>query len=111
MIVTIIIVSLALTWLGYETKWLTIRLATDETYAEYDKRILGGMTNKVIEYELKYQDWLKERYEPALVYGSIEGSKLTNIDPRDRWMVEDEDLTKRRNGEMLYQRGTQCNRW
>lgn len=31
MIATIIIVGLALAWLGHETKWLTIRLAYGET--------------------------------------------------------------------------------
>ena len=111
MIPSLIIIALAFAWLGYESDWLRIRLAIGETDAEYDKRILTAMRIEWEEKQSAYREWLTERYEPALVYGSIEGSKLTNIDPRDQWMIEAEDLTKRRRGEMLYQRGTQCNRW
>ncbi len=36
MIAAIIIVGIALAWLGYETQWLTLRLSYRETIAEYD---------------------------------------------------------------------------
>ena len=106
MFITILIVSLAFAWLGYESDWLTIRLPCDETDAEYDKRILTAMRIEWEAQQLQYREWLTERYEPTLTYGSIEGNKIDKIDPRDRWMVAEEDLTKRRNGEMIYQRGS-----
>ncbi len=43
MIAAIIIVGIALAWLGYETQWLTLRLSYRETIAEYDRRILAEM--------------------------------------------------------------------
>ncbi len=43
MIATIIIVGLALGWLGHESHWLTIRLAIGESIEDYDKRIPGAM--------------------------------------------------------------------
>ncbi len=103
MIATILILSLAFYWLGLETDWLRIRLEMGETLDQYDKRILTTMESKYTpEEELAYQEWLKKRYEPKYKWGAPADNQ---IDPRYKWMVIEEDLEKRRNREMIYQRG------
>ena len=114
MIATIIIVSLALYWLARETDYLRIRLlvgilAYDDS--DYETEYDGSDSVFLDDYELQakesiediaYEAWLKKRYEPKYVYG---GFPDKSIDPRDKWMAAEENLHKRRNGEMPYQRG------
>jgi len=106
MIATILIVGIALYWLMRETKWLMIRLKAYETIAQYDARILGAMEREYQDgqrrYQERHQKWLDGRYADKVHYG---GGESDEVDPRDRWMVVEEDLEKRRNGEMPYQRG------
>ena len=51
---------------------------------------------------LAYQVWLEDRYEDKISYG---GGEVDHVDPRDKWMVTEEALARRRNGEEIYQRG------
>jgi hypothetical protein len=106
MTATIIVVGMAFYWLMRETRWLTIRLEAYETIEQYDARILGAMEAEEQEkqgrYQEHYQKWLDARYAEKTNYG---GGETDHVDPRDKWLVVEEDLEKRRNGEMLYQRG------
>lgn len=50
--------------------------------------------------ERKYQLWLARRYAPK-----VKHNPATTIDPRYKWMADEERRTTRRNGEMPYQHG------
>lgn len=116
MIVTIIIVSLALGWLGRETDWLRVRLlvgsgiAIDDLIIDIENEFDGSDADFSMDYDLQlkeakqeidYQEWLNKRYAPKYKYGS---PRENTIDPRDKWMVIEDDLRARRNKEMIYQR-------
>jgi len=102
MIIASIIIGLAFYWLGVETNWLRVRLEVGESLQEYDKRILASIEADWLQRQIEYQAWLEEYHAPILKYGSLQDNQ---IDPRDKWLKTEEDLTKRRNGEMIYQRG------
>ena len=102
MIATIIIVGLALYWLGIETDWLRVCLEAYETIDQYDKRILDAMLNETPKEVDELKAWLTQYPEPKLKYnfGNMDAEV---INARDRWMVAEDDRKARRNGEMVYQ--------
>lgn len=55
-----------------------------------------------IERDRKYQVWLVKRYVPKI---RSKPATSDTIDPRYKWMADEERLTARRNGEMPYQHG------
>jgi len=111
MIVVIIIIGVAWGWLMVKTDWLRIRLMVGEHHQldmepDYD----GSNSVYLDDYQLQldetlrdyqYQCWLDKRYEVKYSWGSL---KENTIDHRDKWLKVEEDLAKRRRGEMLYQR-------
>ena len=101
MLATIIIVGLALYWLGIETDWLRICLEAYETIDQYDKRILDAILNETPKEDDGYQKWLAKLYEPKLKYGL--GGDAEVVDARYQYMVVEDDRRARRNGEMVYQ--------
>jgi len=104
MLITILIIISALYWLGIESKWLTIRLPADETLKEFDRRILAEIKAEYDAKEADYNKWLEARYAPKLVMCYQQDKEVIN--PRDEWMAAVESQDKRRNGEMIYQRGS-----
>ena len=112
MIATILIVGLAFYWLCRETDYLSIRLEAWESIEQFDKRFMSSLEKDYeiengetyLEYEERYQLFLKYRYAPKLVYGNIKDCE-DKVDARDQWMQKEENLQARRNGEMIYQRG------
>ena len=65
MIVSLVLMSLALAWLGYESDWLRVRLPVRETLSEYDKRILTQLELR----DREYQAWKVEQDRPRYKYG------------------------------------------
>ena len=113
MIISLASILLAFYWLMLETDWLRIRLLADESYQEYDARILKQIDNEWeasgrADDERAYEAWLRKRYEPKLVYGFIDRQQ---DNPQDQWLAKEENLAKRRAGEMIYQRGSKVNAW
>ena len=104
MLTSIILIILGFIWLGIESKWLTIRLPANETLTEYDCRILSQIKTEWESKESRYQEWLAKRYESKLVLCPQQDKECIN--PRDNWMVIEDDLQSRRRGEMIYQRGS-----
>jgi len=111
MIATIVIISLALYWLGRETDWLRVRLLVGSIMADADIELDydGSDIDYLADYESQLQEaitdaayyaWLKEYHAPKYRYAS---PKENQVDPRYRWMVKEDDVRARRNGEMLYQ--------
>jgi len=101
MVPTLIIIALSLYWLLLESDYLRVRLSRGETLSEYDKRILDRIKQDYDAKEIQYSAWLASRYETKLVYGSAPGLDY----PQYKWMTIEDDVQKRRSGEMLYQRG------
>lgn len=113
MIAAIIIISLALGWLLIETNFMRVRLLVG-CFEDIDHELNfdGSDIDYLADYERQleeavldadYQAWIDERHAPKLVYNNRHnGDKVA---PRDKWLVLEEDLTKRRLGEMIYQRG------
>lgn len=107
MIVTLLTIALAYVWLLYETDWLKVRLPMGETDAEYDSRVLNQLdaeykASAQYKYDQAYGEWLRRRYEPILVRGFDD---YMEDYPQDKWLEKEEQLSARRNGEMIYQRG------
>ena len=109
MIATLLVIALAFYWMLRETDYLRVNLC-GESLAEYDKRILGEMERewleKQAEKEKQYQEWLKQRYEPKYIHTCLDKCQPQSNDyPQYKWKRVEEDREKRRNGEMIYQRG------
>jgi len=104
MILSILIILSGFYWLMLESNFLRVRLPVGNDYAEYDKMILAQIKAEWEAKEQAYQDWIDKRYEPKLRL-CLQQDKDT-IDRRDKWLAENEDLQARRNGEMIYQRGS-----
>ena len=107
-----IIMILAFTWLGYETDWMRVRLLVGVISIWHDELPyhIGYQDSDFVDAdalnwkhtEAEYQAWLDKRYKPKLVYGFRDHA----IDyPQYKWQADEEDLRKRRAGEMIYQRG------
>ena len=109
MIATIIIVTTALAWLMYETNFLRVNLC-EETIAEYDRRILAELDRQGTIKEAQYQAWCAKRYEVKERHASLSRFMVDQQAdyPQYNWMQVEEDLNKRRCGEMIYQRGRGC---
>jgi len=106
--IAIIIIILAFTWLLLESDFMRVRLPVAETIKEYDNRMLYNIKmewtlNKIAE-DLRYNRWLEKRYAPVIKI-CFQRDRET-INPRDQWMQDEEDSSKRHNGEMIYQRGS-----
>ena len=115
MIAALTIIGIAFYWLLRETDYLRVRLPVGyiecELDIDFDHTYDGSDFIYYSDYELllekaiedkAYQDWLTKEREPKLVYGGID---RTSDYPQYNWQAVEEGLTKRRNGEMLYQRG------
>ena len=93
----------------------------DKLIAEASSRI-GMLGIKVIKssgevgYFVNTGDGLKQVNQVEFIKASHSGgsgkakiyydpAELDTVDPRDSWMVTEEALTRRRNGEEIYQRG------
>ena len=104
MVASIITIILAFIWLLIESDFMRVRLPVEETIKEYDHRILSDIKLEWEAKETRYQEWLAKRYE--LIVKICFQRDYDKIDPRDKWMQDEEDSNKRRNGEMIYQRGS-----
>lgn len=98
MLISILTIISAFTWLMTESDFLRVNLI-GETLEQYDKRILAEMQS---DNQIAYQAWIDKQWEPVFKI-CYQRDKETMYEC-DKWMAEDEDLQKRRNGEMLYQR-------
>lgn len=71
----------------------------------YDKGIVidsGRVMPITMPDDRAYQKWLDKRYADRYKYGANDVSD--QVDPKDRWMVIQDDLDVRRAGESIYQR-------
>ena len=113
MVLSLIIISLALAWLGYESDWMTIRLpyGSLELYDElpYDPGYLDDLFAETIDNadewpwhhtEAEYQAYLKNLYKPKYM------PVVDRVVDYPQYKIQDtiEDLAKRRAVEMIYQR-------
>ncbi len=122
MIISLSVIVISFYWLLRETHWLTIQLVIGYVdcpfYYDYDSKYDGSdriynddyqeQLDKAIE-DYTYEKWLEKQSEPIYIHSSLAprawAKNIKEVDPRDKWMAVEEDLTKRRSGEMIYQRG------
>lgn len=111
MLPAIIIISMAIVWLGLETDWLRVNLIGCIPDADMERNFDGSDHVYLADYEsqleeavlnAEYQSWLDEYHAPKF---SMKLVVDNSVSPKDKWLVVEEDLRARRQGEMLYQRG------
>jgi len=111
MIPAILIIGLALAWLGIESDWLRVNLmsidlediepdydGSDYVYLDdYDLQLIG--VKESYQFDLDYQKWIDKRHEVKYTW-----QPQQDYSNRREWHTIADDLTTRRLGEALYQR-------
>ena len=72
-----------------------------ESIRAYDRRVLAEIKREAQQKDKAYQEW--EAKQSKVRYGSLPEPAFSD-NPGDKWMAIEEDLAKRRAGEMIYQR-------